>query len=118
VFYIDSDIILLRDPIPYLNSIRGYDILAQADGSDICTGFMFIFPTNMSNCMMKKSLTVPPDIFLEDQAAIIIGRKYCEANHMLLPNTLFPSGRVFYSKYQYPWDILSIVNITIIIRYF
>ena len=54
ILYVDSDVILLKDPFYYLNSITGYDILAQRDGN-LCSGFMYIYPTKDTKLAVERS---------------------------------------------------------------
>ena len=54
ILYVDSDVILLKDPFYYLNSFTGYDILAQRDGN-LCSGFMYMYPTKNTKLAVERS---------------------------------------------------------------
>ena len=103
----DSDVILLKNPFPVLESHKGYDIIAQRDGKDqwnTCTGFFYVNPTKKAIEVMKYSKDLVYHHDYRDQASIIAAAKALKPSLLLLPNTLFPSGLDFFSKYQYYWD--------------
>ena len=107
VLYMDSDVILLKNPFPILKSYKQYDIVAQRDGKDqwnICTGFFYLNPTKEAMDVVKYSKDLVYHHDYRDQASIIAAAKALKPSLLLLPNTLFPSGLDFFSKYQYYWD--------------
>ena len=105
-FYMDSDIVLFKDPIPYFNSLPQYDLLAQRD-TNVCTGFMFIRPTPNGKRLMKLAAYLGSLPYADDQESLNLALRYVHARTLLLPESLFPSGCIFFQHYQYSWDIHS-----------
>ena len=108
VLYLDSDIILFKDPFPVLNSYTGYDILAQRD-SAICTGFMYLFPTPLTKQILVKTIEIRPKLKnADDQLAF---NKVVSSNPstklLYLPDKLFSSGAVFFKLHSYYWESIS-----------
>ena len=108
VLYLDSDIILFKDPFPVLNSYTGYDILAQKDG-EICTGFMYLFPTRLTKQLLEETIEIRPKMTkADDQNAF---NKVVSSNPstklLYLPEQLFSSGAVFFKMHSYYWDNIS-----------
>ena len=68
VLYVDSDVILLKNPFSYLYGLKQVDMIAQKDNS-ICSGFMFINPTEKS---LKLFSEATHDKATEGDNAIII----------------------------------------------
>ena len=108
VLYLDSDIILFKDPFPVLNSYTGYDFLAQRDDT-ICSGFMYLFPTRMTKQMLRKAIEVRPKLEKAgDQKAIItVVQNNTSIKVLLLPDSQFSSGSVFRKKHSYYWDSIN-----------
>ena len=107
VLYVDSDVILLKNPFPILKSYKQYDIVAQRDGKDqwnICTGFFYLNPTKKAMEVVKYSKDLVYNRGYRDQMSIIAAAKALKPSVFLLPTTQFPSGYDFFSKYQYYWD--------------
>ena len=99
VLYLDSDIILFKDPFPILNSYAGYDIFAQKD-SAICTGFMYLIPTLVTKLLLKRAIEIRPKLEkAEDQKALNAAVKNnTSIKILLLPDSLFSSGAVFFKS--------------------
>ena len=103
VLYMDSDVILLKDPFPYLKNITGYGFAAQKDIT-VCTGFMYIRPTNQSIAVMSRAYEIVQQPEMDDQIAVNSALQELSMPHLLLPTHVFPSGGDFFSRYQYYWD--------------
>ena len=108
VLYIDSDIILLKDPFPIINSFDKYDIIAQRDGT-ICSGFMYLYPTKTTKRVIRRAIKIRPLLVKAgDQKAIITAvREIRSVKVLLLPTTQFSSGEVFFKTHSYYWDKIS-----------
>ena len=104
VLYVDSDVILLKNPFPVLKSYEGYDLIAQKDGGSICTGFFYMNPTKRAIEVMRYAKDLVYNHGDRDQVAVNRAVKAHKASILLLSSTLFPSGQEFFSKYQYYWD--------------
>ena len=104
VLYVDSDVILLKNPFPVLKSYEGYDLIAQKDGGSICTGFFYMNPTKRAIEVMRYAKDLVYNHGDRDQVAVNQAVKAHKASILLLSSTLFPSGFDFFSKYQYYWD--------------
>lgn len=105
VLYIDSDIILLKDPFPYLYSLKGYDIIAQRDIT-LCSGFMLMNPTPRTKKAVEKAskmrLNNPK---AEDQTSLIRAiNAIPNFKLFLLPLHIFSSGGYFFGRHSYYWD--------------
>ena len=105
VLYMDSDIILFKDPFPVLNSYKGYDIIAQRD-SHICTGFMYLIPTLLTKQVLAESINIRLKLAnADDQEAFNVAvQSNTSIKLLLLPDHLFSSGAVFFKKHSYYWD--------------
>ena len=105
VLYMDSDIILFKDPFPVLNSYKGYDIIAQRD-SHICTGFMYLIPTIVTKQVLAESIEIRLKLAnVDDQQAFnMVVQNNTSVSLLLLPDHLFSSGAVFFKKHSYYWD--------------
>ena len=105
VLYMDSDIILFKDPFPVLNSYKGYDIIAQRD-SHICTGFMNLIPTLLTKQVLAESINIRLKLAnADDQEAFNVAvQSNTSIKLLLLPDHLFSSGAVFFKKHSYYWD--------------
>lgn len=103
VLYMDSDVILLKDPFPYLKNITGFGLLAQKD-IEVCTGFMYIRPTNQSIAAMTRAYEIVRQPGMRDQIAVNTALQELSMPHLLLPTHVFPSGGDFFNRYQYYWD--------------
>ena len=108
VLYLDSDIILFKNPFPVLNSYTGYDILAQRD-SAICAGFLYLLPTRITKQMLAKAIDLWPKLEKpDDQKAINIAiENNTSVKILLLPDSQFSSGSVFKRKHSYYWDSIN-----------
>lgn len=108
VLYLDSDIILFKNPFPVLNSYTGYDILAQRD-SAICAGFLYLLPTRITKQMLAKAIDLWPKLEKpDDQKAINIAiENNTSIKILLLPDSQFSSGSVFKRKHSYYWDSIN-----------
>jgi hypothetical protein len=106
VFYIDSDVLLFKNPIPYLSSLTGYDVIAQRDAS-LCSGFLFFNPTNTSISILRYAKQIRKEINKGDQHSIIESIRKHPLSRVKLLDERFPSGKVFFAKYQYFWDFKS-----------
>ena len=114
VLYVDSDIILLKNPFAYLNSIQGYDLIAQKD-TTICSGFMYLYPTRMTNALINEAaISRPKLIKAGDQKAILTAvRKFPKIRTFLLPIKLFSSGENFFDTHSYYWNPIKTTQIMI-----
>ena len=114
VLYIDSDIILLKNPFPYLNSIRGYDIISQKD-TTICSGFMYLYPTNITKLVIRKAAVLRPKLLnAGDQKAILTAvAQTPNIKIHLLPINMFSSGEIFFNSHSYYWDQINTTQIMI-----
>ena len=109
VLYMDSDIVLLRDPFPYLNSYKSIDLLAQKDGT-VCTGFMFLRPTHNAMQLVDVARRIRGLVDGGDQQATIDALQYMKhVRWELLPTSLFMNGRIFFDSHQYCWDRICIL---------
>lgn len=104
LLYMDSDVILLKDPFPYLYSITGYDLIAQKDDKGICTGFMYVKSSNKTIALMSTAYRTVQQPGMSDQIAVNKAVGDNSVPYYLLPTGLFPSGGDFFKKYQYYWD--------------
>ena len=114
VLYVDSDIILLKKPFAYLNSIQGYDLIAQKD-TTICSGFMYLHPTSKTKALIKKAAILRPKLKnAGDQKAILTAvREFPTIKTFLLPIELFSSGENFFNTHSYYWDPINSTQIMI-----
>lgn len=108
VLYLDSDIILFKDPFPVLNSYTGYDFLAQRDDT-VCSGFMYLFPTSMTKQMLIKALEIRPKLEKAgDQKAInTVVENNTSIKLLYLPDDQFSSGAQFFRTHSYYWERVS-----------
>ena len=108
VLYLDSDIIIFKDPFPVLNSYTGYDFLAQRDDT-VCSGFMYLFPTRMTKQMLIKALEIRPKLEKAgDQKAInTVVENNTSIRLLYLPTDQFSSGARFFRKHSYYWDSIN-----------
>lgn len=103
LLYMDSDVILLKDPFPYLQNITGYDLIAQKDVT-VCTGFMYIRSTNQSIALMTRAYEIVQQPGMRDPIAVLTALNELSMPFLLLPIRFFPSGGDFFNRYQYYWD--------------
>lgn len=103
VLYIDSDVILLKDPFPYLQSFPQYDLLAQRD-ANICSGFMYFVSNPRSIAMMTRAYQIVQKPNMRDQTAVNNAVAERKTPYALLSANLFPSGGKFFGRYQFYWD--------------
>lgn len=104
VLFVDADVILLKNPLPYLQSIQNETFIAQRDKT-VCSGFMYIKSCKTTiNFMRYASVVAQNSTGCGDQGVILKCLRERPIPYYLLPDELFPSGRVFFDKYQYYWD--------------
>ena len=108
----DADIVLLKDPFPYLNSIRGVHFLAQRDIT-VCSGFMYLYPHNKTMQMIDVARRIRNRVNGGDQGAILNVVSQMRIRHQLLRSDLFMSGELFFSEYNYYWDKISIIHLIV-----
>lgn len=111
MLYIDSDVILFKNPISDLQSRNGYDIMAQKDGNIACTGFMYIVSNNRSIELFSLAAELVMTKALRDQMAVHEAWKQRPIPRLLLPIESYPSGQDFFNTYQFYWDIQSITTV-------
>ena len=107
ILYMDADIVLLKDPFPYLNSIQRVHFLAQKDIT-VCSGFMYLYPHNKTMQMIDVARRIRNRVNGGDQGAILNVVSQMRIRHQLLRSDLFMSGEFFFSEYNYYWDKISI----------
>ena len=108
VLYMDSDIYLLRNPLPYLENYHNLDFVAQIDIRSICTGFVFFWPTISSIKMLDVARDIRAIQGKDDQDAInAVVEVIKEIHYQFLPSSLFMSGDAFFNYYQHSWDLYS-----------
>lgn len=114
ILYVDSDVILLKDPFEYLNSIDGYDIIGQRDGY-LCSGFMYMYPTRNTKLAVNIAIKIRPTLNdADDQNSLIYGiRSIPDFKLLLLPFAIAPSGEVFFQSHSYYWDKISEKQLTL-----
>ena len=114
ILYVDSDVILLKDPFYYLNSFTGYDILAQRDGN-LCSGFMYMYPTKNTKLAVERSIRIRPTLpDANDQDALIAAFRTIKGFRLnLLPWEIIPSGEFFFKSHNYYWDPISSKQLTV-----
>lgn len=114
ILYVDSDVILLKDPLYYLNSINGYDIIGQRDHY-LCSGFMYMYPTKNTKLAVKRAIKIRPKLRdADDQQGLIAGiRTIRKFKLFLLPSDRFPSGQVFFDNHSYYWDPINEKQLTL-----
>ena len=114
ILYVDSDVILLKDPFYYLNSFTGYDILAQRDGN-LCSGFMYMYPTKNTKLAVERSIKIRPSLpDANDQEALIAAFRTIKGFRLnLLPWDIIPSGEYFFKSHHYYWDPISSKQLTV-----
>ena len=98
VLYCDTDSIWLDDPFPYL--VGDFDIWAQMDEAEFCTGFLAI----QSN---TRTLQFTHDwkLYLSQRSTIMDQEGFNAVNKsgmriQKLDNALFPSGHLYFSKFS------------------
>ena len=109
VFYMDSDIALLKNPFPYFYRLKSYDMLVQRDGT-ICSGFMFIYSRKSTIDLFKLDIGNNKG----DQSALIHAyNQKKNVNLYFLPTDKFSSGEVFWRKHSFYWDPIDSKQIMI-----
>ena len=106
VLYSDSDIILFKNPIPYLQSLKTQSIVFQQD-TTLCTGFFFAKSNPFSISLFDQALNVINITRGCDQHSMMKVYHKHNLKPYLLPNQQFCSGLVFFSSHQYSWDEVS-----------
>ena len=112
LLYIDADVILLKNPFPYLMNIQNETFITQRD-TRVCSGFMYIRSDEKTIGFMRYANYFAQNASQWRDQTII---NYClgqyPIRYYLLPDNLFPSGKVFFEKYQYYWEWNSGNNTT------
>lgn len=99
--YMDSDIILVKNPMTYLNALKPTHFISQRDFW-ICSGFMLIYPTALSKKIFNVAAT---EVNGDDQEIIARLLKKERIEPLLLPTNLFVSGETFFKNHQFYWDL-------------
>lgn len=105
VLYTDSDIIIFKNPLPYLLSLNTDFAFQQDDVA--CTGFFFSRPTMKVMKALKWSVKFINEGKGPDQIALNCYFMDHPVERFLLDRSLFCSGDVFFSRHQYYWDPIS-----------
>ena len=106
VLYMDSDIYLLRNPLPFFENYHNLDFVAQQDRYSICTGFVFFWPTVSSIRMLDVARDIRAIQGKDDQDAInAVVNVIKDIHYQFLPSILFMSGDIFFNYYQHSWDL-------------
>ena len=105
--YIDSDVILFKDPFSELSKPKyaDADILAQQD-IHLCTGFIYFRPTNSSFDVIERSLQLMKVEPLNGQEAMVrvVTQRYVPSlKYILLDLHLFSRGGNFFEEHQFCW---------------
>lgn len=111
MLYIDSDVILFKNPLSDLQSRVGYDIMAQKDGIFVCTGFMYIVSNNRSIELFSLATELVMTRALRDQMAVYEALKQRPIPRQFLPIESYPSGQDYFNTYQFYWDNQSITTV-------
>ena len=108
VLYMDSDIYLLRNPLPFFENYHNLDFVAQEDMHCICAGFAFFWPTVSTIKMLDVARDIRAIQGKNDQEAIhAVVKVIKEIHYQFLPPSLFMSGDAFFNYYQHSWDLYS-----------
>ena len=107
ILYMDCDVVLLKNPFPYVYSVSGVDLLVQRDGSKICTGFMYLVSSLTSKAMMRQANRYIRRQAMDDQDAVNRAVKDRKTPFLFLPSDRFPSGGEFFARHQLAWDLKS-----------
>lgn len=107
LLYMDCDVVLLKNPFPYVYSVSGVDLLVQRDGSKICTGFMYLVSSPNSKAMMRQANRYIRRQVMDDQDAVNLAVKKTRMPFLFLPSDAFPSGFRFFARHQLAWDLKS-----------
>ena len=101
VLFTDADVVFLRDPLPYLTSYKGIDLVIQNDtDSGLNSGFLLAHPTYSSVTLMHRALDIVMTRIIFDQVALNL-----VINEMVSTNSLdivvldpkrFPNGKVYF----------------------
>lgn len=104
--YTDSDVILYKNPFSYISRFEFQYMVFQRDRS-ICTGFFFIRACKMSLKLLDYAVECIKQNKTGDQKSMVDSYRYYNITPDLLPESLFSSGKIFFQKYQYSWDLNS-----------
>ena len=107
LLYMDCDVVLLKNPFPYLYSVKGYDMMAQRDGRTICTGFMYFVSSPSTVTLLKQANMYVQHLTMDDQDAVNLAVKKTRMPFLFLPSDAFPSGFRFFARHQLAWDLKS-----------
>ena len=105
LLYMDCDVVLLKNPFPYLYSVKGYDMMAQRDGHTICTGFMYFVSSPSTVTLLKQANMYVQHLMMDDQDAVNRAVKDRKTPFLFLPSDRFPSGGEFFARHQLAWDL-------------
>lgn len=104
VLYMDCDILLFKDPFPYLQQYEHLDMVAQRDET-LCAGFMYIQPTTVAKRHFFLSIMEMYRRGIMDQDALTITVNATDASSFAyLPSDLFENGHLFSMSHQFFWD--------------
>ena len=104
VLYMDCDILLFKDPFPYLQRYEHLDMVAQRDET-LCAGFMYIQPTAVSKRNFFMSIMEMYRRGIMDQDALtIVVNATDSSSFAYLPSDLFENGNLFSMSHQFFWD--------------
>ena len=104
VLYLDSDILLFKNPFPFLQNYESYDMVAQRDDT-LCAGFMYIQPTTETIRLFHLSMNEMYRRGIMDQDALdIVVHQSSTLRFSFLPVRQFMSGREYSRYHQFFWD--------------
>lgn len=103
LLYFDSDVIIFKDPFPVLRRYQDYDFVAQRDES-ICAGYIYMRPAQRTIGLVNYARSLMSSMNVDDQDLLNTATQRYYAHWTLLPSTSFPSGSIFFNRYQYYWD--------------
>ena len=118
LLYLDTDIVVTKNPIPYLRSLPSKDAYFQSDELDFrksdvtnhCAGCIYISPTSSSKTLFKKTLTyLQQNPTLLDQTILnqLINDNQESFKIGTMDPTLFPNGPRYFNNTisNYPYLI-------------
>ena len=93
----DGDIILFKNPFPYLFNITDKDLIAQGYRCGVlCSGFMYFKSTNNTIALMTTAhIIASKHTDADDQYAIHLARRETVVPTLLLSLIFFQLGRIF-----------------------
>jgi len=102
---IDADVVLLRDPLPFLRKKADeekYDIIFQDDTYMVCTGFYYAVPTQNSKMFLAEVLNLIEASKYEKIDQYVVHDQLADPywkhtlRFMFLDHLLFPVGKAFF----------------------